>query len=60
MNKNVARLTDAIDAIRRLRFLRRIPMTFEMDDVVRGGKCEADARGDLIKLRVGLAQLGGA
>ena len=37
VNKNVERLTDAIHAIRCLRFLRRIPMTFEMDDVIRGG-----------------------
>ena len=45
VNRNVARLTDAMDAIRRLRFLRRIPMTFEMDDVIRGGDGEADASG---------------
>ena len=46
MNKNVARLTDAIDAICCLRFLRRIPMAFEMDDVVCGGDGKADARGE--------------
>ena len=46
MNKNVARLTDAIDAIRRLRCPRRIPMTFEMDDVICGGDRKPDARGE--------------
>ena len=46
MNKNVSHLTDAIHAIRCLRLLRRIPMTFEMDDVIRGGDGKADARGE--------------
>ena len=46
VNKNVARLTDAINTIRRLRFLRRIPMAFEMDDMIRGGDGEADARSE--------------
>ena len=46
VNKNIARLTNAIDAIHCLRVLRRIPMTFEMDDVIRGGNGEADTRGE--------------